>query len=40
MFMYIFYEKDDASNWSKNQFILSIMYKWIEEQVWVQYTLR
>ena len=40
MFMYIFYEEDDASTWSSNQFILYVIYKWIEDQVWMQYTLR
>ena len=40
MFMYIFHEEDDASAWSNNQFILLVMYKWIEDQVWMQYTLR
>ena len=39
MLMYIFYEEDDASAWSKNQLILLIMHKWIEDQVWIQYTL-
>ena len=39
MFMYIFYE-DDASAWPNNQFILLVMGKWIEDQVWMQYTLR
>ena len=40
MFMYIFYEEDDTSAWSNNQFILLVMCKWIEDQVWMQYTLR
>ena len=40
MVMYIFYEEDDASAWLKNQFILLIKYKWIEDQVWIQHTLR
>ena len=39
MFMYKFSEEDDASARPNNQFILLIMYKWIEDQVWMQYTL-
>ena len=38
MFMYIFYE-DDILAWSNNQFILLVMCKWIEDHVWMQYTL-
>ena len=40
MFMYTFYEEDDTSAWSNNQLILLIMYKRIEDQFWMQYTLR
>ena len=38
MFMYILYE-GNASTWSHNQFILLVMYKWTEDEVWMEYTL-
>ena len=30
---------EKSSAWSNNQFILLVMYKWIEDKVWMQYTL-
>ena len=35
MFMCMFDEEDDVSAWSNNQFILLVISKWIEDQVWM-----
>ena len=40
MFTYTFYEEDDTSAWPNNQLNLLTTYKRIEDQFWMQYTLR